>query len=237
MKEGHSNIIVALDMDFKEAKELVNELGSLISIYKVGLELFLQSGKEVLAFLQESQKSVFLDLKLYDIPNTVKEATLNIISYPNVIFYTLHALGGKSMIMSSVHTSRNALALPIAVTVLTSFGTEEWEEMLSLPSAEQSAITLAKYAYNAGVRGVVCSPREAKAVKQSVDSSCITICPGIRPSGSEMQDQKRTLTPKEAIENGADYLVIGRPITESYSPQETTKEILEEVKESRYSKK
>lgn len=236
MKEKQSEIIVALDMDLGDAKKMVNELDSLTSIYKVGLELFLQSGKEILAFLHQKQKGVFLDLKLHDIPNTVKEATLNIISYPNIMLYTLHALGGSSMIRASVHASRNSSALPVAVTVLTSFSIEEWEEMLPLPSIEESAVSLAVYACNAGAKGIVCSAHEAKAIKQAVPHPCITVCPGIRPSGFAEQDQKRTLTPHEAIENGADYLVIGRPITEAYSPRDVVEEILQEIEQGKRSK-
>lgn len=237
MKEKKSNVIVALDMDLSQAKALVHELGSIISIYKVGLELFLQSGKEILAFLHREQKAVFLDLKLHDIPNTVSEATLNIISYPNIMMYTIHALGGATMIRASAHASRNSSACPIAVTVLTSFTTEEWEGMLPLPNVEESAVALAIYACNAGAKGVVCSAREVKAIKQAVPQSYITVCPGIRPSGTIEQDQKRTVTPAEAIENGADYLVIGRPITQAYSPRDIAHEIVREVEQSRRIKK
>ncbi|MDE7468807.1 MAG: orotidine-5'-phosphate decarboxylase [Desulfovibrionaceae bacterium] len=237
MKEKHSDIIVALDMDLGEAKEIVHELGDLISMYKVGLELFLQSGKEILAFLHQEQKGVFLDLKLHDIPNTVKEATLNIISYPNVMLYTLHASGGANMIRASVHASRNSSVLPIAVTVLTSFTTEEWQEVFPLPNVHESAVALARYACNAGAKGVVCSAHEVAAIKQAVGTSCITVCPGIRPSGSAQQDQKRIVTPSEAIENGADYLVMGRPITEAYSPRDAVKDILKEVEQAKRHRK
>lgn len=237
MKERQSDIIVALDMDLGEAKEIVKELDSLISLYKVGLELFLQSGKEILAFLHQQQKGVFLDLKLHDIPNTVKEATLNVISYPNVLLYTLHALGGANMIRASVHASRNSSALPVAVTVLTSITPEEWQEVFPLPSIQESAVALAVYACNAGARGVVCSAHEVKAIKQAVGSSCITVCPGIRPSGCATQDQKRTVTPMEAVENGADYLVIGRPITEAYAPRDTVNEILREIEHAKRGKR
>ncbi|MGL4722041.1 MAG: orotidine-5'-phosphate decarboxylase [Desulfovibrionaceae bacterium] len=219
-------IIVALDMDFISALKIVDELGDCISIYKVGLEMFLSYGERILQELTKRKKYIFLDLKFYDIPNTVLQASRFAISYDNVLFFTLHAMGGRKMIEEVAMLSKNTLAKPVLVTVLTSFNEKEWEIVMPHSSIEESVLRMASLAHESGAAGVVCSPKEAMLIKKSTSHQFITICPGIRPLHTKTEDQERTLTPKEALDQGADYIVIGRPITQADSPVEATEQIL-----------
>jgi orotidine-5'-phosphate decarboxylase len=207
-----SPIILALDADeISKAADWINATKDSIDIYKVGLEFFLKFGASGIAELRKNGDfEVFLDLKLHDIPNTVANSVKSI-SQLKPKFLTVHASGGREMVSAA------ALADPsieiTAVTILTSLSDEELGELGFASNAEQSAVALAKIAVTAGASAIVCSPFEAGAIRSAVGDGVTLITPGVRPVGSAAGDQKRFMTPAQAIEAGANYLVIGRPIT------------------------
>lgn len=214
------NIIVALDYEDKKSMlGLVDQLDPSLCRLKVGKELFTRFGPEIVQALIARKFDVFLDLKFHDIPNTVAKAVAAAADL-GVWMVNLHALGGGKM----MDAARQALVsfgddrpLLIAVTVLTSMSPEDLQE-LQLPPAEILVSRLAGLARNSGLDGVVSSAREAAMIKASCGADFLTVTPGIRPAGSEQNDQQRILTPAEAVRQGADYLVIGRPITQHVNP-------------------
>ncbi len=223
-------LIVALDFDSKEkAEKMIEILGDSVSFYKVGLELFLNTGGSILDILASHKKRIFLDLKFHDIPNTVAAACRFAAGLESVSMFNIHASGGAEMIAKSVATKREDQIL-LAVTALTSLDDKDVDVYLKTSfSVSQLAQNLAQEAQKAGASGVVCSAQEAKNIKESCGQGFITVCPGIRFSDSDMGDQKRVLSPKEALENGADYLVVGRPITGAENPRAMAERMLQEM--------
>jgi orotidine-5'-phosphate decarboxylase len=210
-----SPIILALDTkDLDTAKSWIECTRSSISTYKVGLEFFLKFGEKGIATLREAGDfDLFLDLKLHDIPNTVG-AAVESVKHIAPRFLTVHASGGAGMI-----TSASAAAPDIsitAVTILTSLSEEDLFEIGYSHSALESAVALARLATTHGARSVVCSPFEVAAIRNVVDPEVELITPGVRPAGADLGDQKRVMTPSEAIAAGANFLVIGRPISENW---------------------
>ena len=207
-----SPIILALDADeISKAADWINATKDSIDIYKVGLEFFLKFGASGIAELRKNGDfEIFLDLKLHDIPNTVANSVKSI-SQLKPKFLTVHASGGREMV-SAAALADPSIAIT-AVTILTSLSDEELGEIGFASNAEQSAVALAKIAVTAGARAIVCSPFEAGAIRSAVGDGVTLITPGVRPVGSAAGDQKRFMTPAQAIEAGANYLVIGRPIT------------------------
>ncbi len=207
-----SPIILALDADeISKAADWINATKDSIDIYKVGLEFFLKFGASGIAELRKNGDfEIFLDLKLHDIPNTVANSVKSI-SQLKPKFLTVHASGGREMV-SAAALADPSIAIT-AVTILTSLSDEELGELGFASNAEQSAVALAKIAVTAGARAIVCSPFEAGAIRSAVGDGVTLITPGVRPVGSAAGDQKRVMTPAQAIEAGANYLVIGRPIT------------------------
>lgn len=229
-----SPIIVALDSpDQQRAEEILRLTSPFIGVYKVGLEFFLANGIEGVKKLRgiSPEVDLFLDLKLHDIPNTVKGAAQSISSL-QPRFLTVHASGGGAMIQAASTALPHTLIT--AVTVLTSLDAEELGAMgfrteLGLLSEELATNSL-KY----GAKALVCSPHEVAAIRKRVGSEIILITPGVRPKLSQnssaiVDDQKRTMTPQEALNQGSDYLVIGRPITGSDDPASSAREILEQL--------
>ena len=217
-----TDLIIALDVpSAAEARAVVDTLGDAVSFYKVGLELFIADGEATLAMLRERGKRVFLDLKLHDIPNTVKSA-MAVLSRLDADIVNLHAAGGSAMMKAALE----GLARPdgtrpllIAVTQLTSTdsATLRDELLIGTPMAE----TVLRYAENAarsGLDGVVCSPLEAAAVKARCGAGFLTVTPGVRFAGGDVGDQKRVMTPAAAAGAGCDLLVMGRPITRADDP-------------------
>jgi len=205
-------IILALDTkNLDDANSWISATKENIAYYKVGLEFFLKFGSDGLSLLRENHGvDFFLDLKLHDIPNTVGEATASI-AHLKPTFLTVHASGGAEMIKAAVS---NAGKISItAVTILTSLNDEEVKSVGFANTALQSAVDLAKLATQAGATSIVCSPFEVNAIRSAVGPQTKLITPGVRPEGSDVGDQKRVMTPRQAVDNGADYLVIGRPIT------------------------
>lgn len=230
-----SRIIVALDVDSKEkAISLVEQLPG-VQTFKIGLKLFTSQGPALLEDIQSLGKSVFLDLKLHDIPNTVAGAVSMAIRH-NVAMMTLHASGGQEMLAKAAQTAvQEAQAcghkkpLLLAVTVLTSLKDDDLQE-LGIPSnAAEQVKRLAGLAKSAGVDGVVCSPKEIELIKSQFSRDFLVVTPGIRPAWAAAQDQKRIMTPSEAVQKGADYLVIGRPIIAAESPHEAFLKICGEM--------
>ena len=227
-------LIIALDFNsMNEATKLIDELGEEAIFYKVGLELFLYTKGEIIEYLASKNKKVFLDLKFHDIPNTTAMASL-FAAKQNIFMFNVHTSGGKRMMEKTVEEIKkiNKNNLIIGVTVLTSLSENDIKNMFSSNLAlKDLAVNWAKLGKEAGLDGVVCSPKEANIIKKECGESFITVCPGVRPKWADINDQERTMTPKEAIENGCDYIVVGRPITRSDNRVKACKMIIEEIAE------
>ena len=220
-------IIVALDVDTAaEARSLVARLGDRINFFKVGMELFAAAGMEFVRELVGEGREVFLDLKYYDIPETVKRATA-LVAQSGVRFLTVHAVG--SVVRAAVEGRGSSDLKILAVTVLTSFAAEDLED-LGWQGAVAGLVELrARRALEARADGIVASPLEAAAVRRLAGPGPIIVTPGVRSAGKAAGDQKRVATPAEALRNGADYLVIGRQITRAADPAAEAARVLEEL--------
>jgi orotidine-5'-phosphate decarboxylase len=221
-------IAVALDApDLETAKTWAKEVSPYVSTLKIGLETYLRDGKKSIEQIKEiSNCDLFLDLKLHDIPATVAGACRSVAEL-NPKYLTVHASGGSEMINEAAKTLPNTLI--VAVTILTSISEKNLQEIGFKNSSKESAVNLAKLAVAAGARAIVCSPQEVAEIRKNVASSIVLITPGIRPQGSSSNDQQRIATPQDALLNGANLLVIGRPITGSDNVGAAAKRISEEV--------
>lgn len=219
-------IIVALDFDSAQpARELVERLGEVVSFYKVGLELYAAAGMDFVRELTARGKDVFLDLKLYDIGETVKRATVQA-ARSGARFLTVH--GSKAVMRAAVEGRASSALKLLAVTVLTSFDQEDLAD-LGYPCQIAELVNLrVRNAMEAGLDGIVCSPLEVAAVR-ALAPQAILVTPGVRSPGAGKGDQKRVATPAEAIRAGADYLVIGRQITRAPDPRREALNILAEI--------
>ena len=233
MEEFRSPIILALDTDNVEiASQWITATSQSVKIYKVGLEFFLKFGAAGLERLREvADFELFLDLKLHDIPNTVAGAVASVRNI-NPKFLTVHASGGEAMIKAAVDQSSDITIT--AVTVLTSLDTAALLELGIESDPLDLSLTLGRSAVRAGARAIVCSPLEVQAIRSVVGDGIEIITPGVRPIGSDRGDQLRAMTPSEAISAGANYLVIGRPITSYFEKSaqamsERAHEILESL--------
>lgn len=216
-------IIVALDVPTREeALSIVEELGAKVGAYKIGMQLYNACGPEILQAVKERNGRVFLDLKFHDIPNTVASAA-RVAANLDVFMFNVHASGGSAMMKAAAKALQEEAAkqgkkrpLLIAVTVLTSMSEEELQDEIgvSRAMAEQVA-ALAKLTKESGLDGVVASPREIKIIREVCGEDFLIVTPGIRPADAAADDQKRIKTPRDAVADGADYLVIGRPITQA----------------------
>ena len=214
-----SEVIVALDTPSAEsALQLVDRLGKAAGHYKVGLELFTSAGPAMVSELKGRGKRVFLDLKLHDIPNTVARA-VRAASSLEVDLLTVHAGGGQLMLDAARNSVEGELQL-LAVTILTSLGPEDlsvtWNRHVDDISSE--VLRLAHSAQESGVHGVVASAWEVARIREQLGSGFLIAAPGIRPKGTDHDDQKRVASPAEAVESGADFLVVGRPVTQAPDP-------------------
>ena len=223
----NKKIIVALDLDnIEKAIKIVKELKKEVYAFKIGHEFFYNFGIEGYKKIYKICPRIFLDLKLHDIPNTVQKG-LKAISKLKPIFTTIHISGGDDMQKSSI-LKNNKKTNILGVTILTSLDKKQTLKYYKEKSINILVKKFANYAKKNNLSGLVCSPLEINIVRKEVGKKMILVVPGIRPnkrSFSKKDDQKRTLTPKEAINLGADFLVIGRPITESPNPLKTIKEI------------
>jgi orotidine-5'-phosphate decarboxylase len=220
-------IIVALDVESAaEARALVARLAGHATFYKVGMELYAAAGMDFVRELLGQGKDVFLDLKFYDIPETVKRAVAQV-ARTGVRFLTVHAVGS---VMRAAVEGRAAGDLKLlAVTVLTSFGRADLDELGYNCEVSELVERRARQAIAAGMDGIVASPLEAAALRQIVGASAILVTPGVRSAGADRGDQQRVATPAEAIRNGADYLVMGRQITRAADPAAELARVLEEM--------
>lgn len=234
-------IMVALDYaEAVEARQLVEALKGIPCYMKVGMQLFYSAGPQFVLSLKEQGYKVFLDVKMHDIPNTVKGGSESVTRL-GVDMFNVHAAGGKQMMeyaMEGVDKALNgasnaAKPIVIAVTQLTSTSQTVMNEEIGLAgTVEDAVIRYARLAQAAGLNGVVASPLEVTKIKQACGTGFITVTPGIRPAGSAMGDQSRVMTPPEAFAQGTDYVVIGRPITGAEDPRAALEAIIESVQQA-----
>ena len=227
-----SKIFVALDVETKEkALEIVSDLKGLGACFKIGKQLFTSTGPELVREIVAMGEDVFLDLKYHDIPNTVAKAGAAAAQL-GVKIFNVHASGGRKM-MEAVRSEMDKLQNPplvLAVTILTSLGEEDIREVGFDRTIPEQIAKLAKLAKDSGMDGVVASPLEIELIRETCGKDFKILTPGIRPAFAAVNDQKRIATPAEALRKGADYLVIGRPITAAENRREAFLKILEECK-------
>lgn len=233
--EPAGKIIIALDVHTKqEALSLVHKLPG-ADIFKVGLTLFASEGPPLLKDIQKEGKKIFLDLKLHDIPNQIAGAVKAGVGL-GVHMMTLHASGGREMMAQAAETAareaeqkKGEAPLLLAVTVLTSLKEEQLRSIGMDERIFEQVLRLARLAKESGMDGVVCSPQEIDLIKKEFGQDFLVVSPGIRPEWAAAQDQKRILTPGEAMRKGVDYMVIGRPITQASSPADAFLKVVEEL--------
>ena len=216
-----NKIIVALDFDSSSrALNFVDNLDPKLCRLKIGKELFTAAGPNLVEAMIEKEFDVFLDLKFHDIPNTVASA-VQVAADLGVWMLNVHISGGSTMMQSAkdaILSHRDRKPILIGVTVLTSMSSTELSEIGIDNNLKDHVVKLAKLAYQSGLDGVVCSAEEAKLLRNSMPADFILVTPGIRREQDAAGDQKRVITPSQAIRNGSDYLVVGRPITQAASP-------------------
>lgn len=237
-KNMAGRLIVALDYpDAAQASALVEQLQGIPCYMKIGMQLFYAAGPDFVRELKDMGYSVFLDLKMHDIPNTVKGGAESITRL-GVDMFNVHAAGGTQMMKAAYEGMNNALAsdssltkpIIIAVTQLTSTSQTVLNDQIGVEgSIEEAVVRYAKLAHDAGLDGVVASAQEVPSIGAACGKDFITVTPGIRPVGSQLGDQSRVLTPGEAIRQGSHYIVVGRPITGDRHPREAAERIIEEM--------
>ena len=235
-----AQLIVALDVDeAARAERLIEELYDLDLIFKIGMESLYGYGERILAYLQARDVRYFVDAKLHDIPRTVA-AAIKQLTRPGAHIINVHALGGHEMMRAAVEAAHERAAelgmTPphiFAVTILTSIAPKDLRELGLHGGPGENVTRLAALARDAGCTGVVCSAQEARDLKTFFGHDFLALTPGIRPSGASHGDQKRVMTPAAAVDAGADYLVVGRPITEAADPLIAARDILDEMRRAR----
>lgn len=236
--QAKDRIILALDVDTKaQALNLVKELKDQVGAFKVGMQLFNSEGPAIVEEINDLGGQVFVDLKLHDIPNTVGAAG-RVLTRLNALMFNLHAAGGREMmrkLAAEVADEANILAisppLTLAVTVLTSISADDLVNDMLIKDYELTDVVVnwALMAKECNISGVVCSPREIQAIRSACGQDFKIVTPGIRPEWAVKNDQKRITTPSEAVRLGADYIVIGRPITAAENPKAAAIRIIEEL--------
>ena len=233
----HNPLVVALDVETaQEALSLVERLRGLVGMFKVGSQLFTTAGPEIVRKITALGEQVFLDLKFHDIPNTVAKAGLEAARL-GVRIFNIHTLGGSEMMRTTVETIKEAVEreriarpLILGVTILTSHTPESLTQIGIERKLEDEVVHLATLSRAAGLDGVVASPHEIIPVRQAIDDpGFILLTPGIRPTGVAYNDQSRVMTPAAAVRAGANYLVIGRPITAAADPIEAALKVQAEL--------
>ena len=234
---AHERLIVALDVeDAVSARSIVSELSGRVGAFKIGLQLFTSGGPGLVRELCESGQRIFLDLKFHDIPNTVAKASVEAARL-GVWMFNVHASGGSEMMIRTVgevleycDRSNNSRPKIIAVTVLTSSTDETLHETGVQRSAMDQVLDLAKLAEKCDLDGVVASPREARGIRaQAAREEFLIVTPGVRPKSATFNDQKRVMTPGEAVAAGSDFLVIGRPVTAAPDRSAAVDSIIAEI--------
>ncbi|WFS63626.1 orotidine-5'-phosphate decarboxylase [Pseudodesulfovibrio thermohalotolerans] len=233
-----AELVVALDFkDADSALSMARTLRGTAPWMKVGLELFTAEGPKMVSGLKELGFKVFLDLKFFDIPNTVQGAVRSAVRL-GADMVNIHALGGERMARAAMEGCAEGVApgqtppLVLAVTMLTSMAAGDLP-VESAPDPSEMALDLAVKAKQYGLNGVVCSGLEVERIKAACGSSFACLTPGIRPASAEAGDQRRVVTPERAVRNGSDFLVVGRPITKAERPEEAARAIIEEMSRAR----
>jgi orotidine-5'-phosphate decarboxylase len=235
-----AQLILALDLEtFEEARQLIDDVADAVDIFKVGSQMFTAYGPFITRYLQSKGKKVFLDLKFHDIPNTVASAVKSAVSlsvspgqdpdFVALFMLTVHTSGGKEMLEAAVKAAQTqaealgvARPLIVGVTVLTSTAKDD--------SVGKLVMERARMAKEAGLDGVVASVEEASSIRRELGPGFLIVTPGIRPADASLNDQKRVATPKIAIQQGSNFLVVGRPIIQAPSPREAALKILEDIR-------
>ncbi len=238
--QAQERIVLALDVDTKEkALSLVKELAGYVGVFKVGMQLYNSVGPDIVKEINALGGKVFVDLKFHDIPNTVASAG-RVMARLGCHMFNVHAAGGREMMQALVEELKKESArlgqpepITLAVTVLTSINQEQLAQEMLVKDMQIKDVVVrwALMAQECGIKGVVCSPQEISAIREACGPDFKIVTPGIRPAWSEANDQKRITTPRQALDLGADYMVIGRPIVKAASPMEAALKIIDELEE------
>jgi orotidine-5'-phosphate decarboxylase len=234
MNDPRSKLIVALDLpDRNSALQAVERLSGHVGLFKIGLELFTGEGPHLVEEIRGRGEKIFLDLKLHDIPNTVRGAVRSACRL-GIQMLTIHASGGPNMLSAASQEAQSAASPPLllAVTALTSLSDSDIRALgIEIP-AGQWVERLATIAQESGIHGIVASPKELLTLRNRFGDSLQFVIPGIRPAGADLQDQARTATPGEAIRAGASYIVVGRPVLQAADPAKAADLIIEEIRKA-----
>lgn len=224
-----NRIIIPLDLEYSDARKMVDQFDPKICRLKIGKQLFTSAGPLAVKEFQSMGFDIFLDLKFHDIPNTVYEAVKSAADH-GVWMTNVHASGGEEMLAASKKALDDFESPPllIGVTVLTSLSQNSLKE-IGFNNLEDQVLRLAGLVKNSGLDGVVCAPTDINSIKTKFGNSFLSVTPGVRPEDADSNDQYRISTPREAIKRGADYIVIGRPITQAKNPQEALEKIHKEI--------
>lgn len=231
MSKRDCKLILALDLpDRESALKILDGLRGKLEWVKIGLQMYLKYGADFVREVSGMGFKIFLDLKLFDIPNTVASAVESVSVLP-VSMLTIHASGGREMMRRTVESAaeRNPELLILGVTVLTSFDADSLAETGVELEPEWQVEKLAKLAVDSGLKGLVCSPLEIEGLRSILPEDTVLVTPGIRPSGSSADEQKRIMTPADAARAGSDFIVVGRPILKAENPAFAVSKILEEI--------
>ncbi len=236
IKQARDRIVFAMDVaHFEDAQRFVRLLRNRVGLFKVGKQLFTHAGPKVLDMIRQNGQRAFLDLKFHDIPNTVAKASQEATRL-EVAMFNVHALGGLEMMKAAVQATREKAKelgtrkpLLLGVTVLTSLDDQSLRQVGIEDSVEEAVSRLARLSEEAAMDGVVASPREIGLIRKACGQDFVVVTPGVRPAAAAKDDQRRVMTPGDAIKAGADYLVIGRPIQQASDPVEAVERIVEEI--------
>jgi orotidine-5'-phosphate decarboxylase len=235
--EAARRLIVALDFgNESEARELVRKLGDTVSFYKVGLELFIGTGFKVIEFLKDEGKSVFLDLKIMDVPETIEGAVRSLLGQPHADAIEFFTIQGNQGVAAAALRGRAGAARPrfLQVTMLSSWNEEELAELApdgaAMPDLDSYLLRRTERIRQSGCEGVIASGRSVRTIRQRFRrDELVIVTPGIRPAGFDSDDHKRSLSPEAAIRDGADYLVVGRPIRRHRRPADIARRIIDDI--------
>lgn len=223
--QATDRLVVAADLSSRDdLLRLVDTLHGVVGVFKIGLQAFIANGPSIVREIVGRGEKVFLDLKIHDIPNTAGRAIAEAATL-GATMATVHAAGGESMLRACANDS----VLVLGVTILTSLEEADLLQIGFGGNAVENAVRLARLSQDAGLRGVVASPLEIAPIREACGRELVILTPGIRPAGSDAGDQRRTMTPREAIGAGADYIVVGRPITGAADARSAAQRILDEM--------
>src|SRR5438105_7119887 len=231
--QARDRLIVAVDISSRdEILSLADELHGIAGTFKIGLQAFISNGPSIVREIESRGERVFLDLKIHDIPNTAKHAVAAA-SALGASFVTVHAAGGGAMLRACAESAGATLIL--GVTILTSIDEAELLRIGLGGTPVSNAVNLARLVRESGLRGVVASAHEIAAIREGCGSELVIVTPGIRDAGSDVNDQRRTMSARQAIDAGADYIVVGRPITEAKNRRDAAMRIVDELGQTRTS--